>query len=198
MIIELCGLPASGKSTLAKKLQTEVNFTIIKKITKPELFFYNILFVIKYPIFFSQTLFYILKSKKLIYMKVMNVLFHHNAAYQKAKKTKGNVVLPEGHHQNLYSIFEKEIENNKLQKYISQIPAVDKVIVFDLPEKVIKERSEKRGYFARHDILNKKSAEEWKHFILKQNKKYIKLLSTQPKTQVIRSKKEEEKLEIRN
>lgn len=167
MIVELCGLPASGKSTFARELARHNVFTRIKIKRKSELLWFNVLFFLRYPIFFIKTLLCITKnapSRTILYAKIMNVLLHHNAKYVKAKKYTHSVI-DEGHMQNVISLFETRLTKALVMKYVTGLPAVDKVILFDLPEQLLDQRVNERGYFAREGMGDATYRAKWKQVI---------------------------------
>lgn len=196
MIIELMGLPCSGKSTFAKHLQTcSSKILIIHTLLMWELVWYSTLFFIRYPIFSCITLWYIFREKRFIYMKIMNVFFHHNAAYYKATRlsTQYVVVLPEGHRQQLFSLFESVMELSVLSSYLSYMPPIDILVFFDPHRNVIEERIVKRGYFAR-SFAHQTYRDSWKEFLFLVKPLYIRAcdsVSSAFSFFIIRTKKDE-------
>jgi broad-specificity NMP kinase len=154
MIIELYGLPGSGKTTFAKRLAENNGFEIIKVRNKFSLFFYNFLYLIKHPVKFAATLFYIFGNfgdKRLVYYKLMNCFFQYNARYQKALR-RPRAVLDQGYFQNILSVFEKPLTDAQLQRYLKYFLLPDVLFIFDLPFEEAKKRMEERGYIPRQKM----------------------------------------------
>lgn len=167
MIIELCGLPASGKSTFARELAQHLPVTRVKIQTRGELIKYSLYFALKHPIFFARIFFLIVresKSYKLFYLKFMNVLLHHSALHEKAR-TYEHAVLDEGHMQNLFSLFESRLDIQKVQKYISQNPMRTHVIYFDVARAVRDSWRASRKYHPRESVGGKEYQKKWEDMI---------------------------------
>ena len=171
MIIELYGLPGSGKTTLAREIVKRTDFKSIKVNKKSELLFYNLLFLIKHPIRFFVTLFYlILNSKNLsmFYTKFMNSFLDRNAEYQKALRY-DKAMLDEAYFQNILSVFEKEMNSKFLRKYLNFLLWPDVLIVFNInPDKCF-ERVGKRGYAIRSNF-DREPEVKWKKIIAKNDR----------------------------
>lgn len=146
MLIELYGLPGSGKTTLAKKLIKDSDWQIVKIKNRLELLFLNWLFLIKHPIKFFVTLFYVITNShswSMFYYKFMNCFLHHNAKYQKAKRYK-KAILDQGYFQNILSVFEKPLSADFLKKYIRFLLLPDRLIILDVPFlEILKKKKEK-------------------------------------------------------
>ena len=172
MIIELYGLPGSGKTNLTKEIVKKTDFRIIKIYKKTELIFYNFLFLIKHPIKFFTLLFYLIlnsKNFKGFYSKFMNSFLHCNAKYQKSLRY-SSAVLDEGYFINIISIFEKEIDSESLKKYLKFLLWPDVLVVFDNVD--FNERSKriaKRGYGVANYLKIEERA-KWEKVIEKNDK----------------------------
>jgi thymidylate kinase len=152
MIIELYGLPRSGKTTLAKKIVKKTDFKIIKIRERRELLFYNFLFLIKHPVKFLKLLFFVISNSlskpRVFYYKLMNCFFDYNAKYQKALRHK-NAILDQGYFQNIISLFDKKIDSAIFKKYLKLILLPDKLFVLDVPSEELKKRIKKGAKLAR-------------------------------------------------
>jgi len=154
MIIELFGLPGSGKTTLAKRIETDKKIPVIKINKKRELIFLNLVFLFRHPFKFFWSLFYLMKyagGSNLFYYKFLNIFLHHNAKYLKAKKQR-IAIIDQGHFQNVLSLFERPVSGHALLKYLNCLPKPDKLIVLDLNPAEIKNRFDSRGYYSRADM----------------------------------------------
>lgn len=151
MIIELFGLPATGKTTLAKKIESGSDFKIVKVKNKGELFWYNVLFFLLHPIRFFRGLDYMKKNSphgSLRRYKVLNLFFDTNAKYQKARRCK-KAILDQGYLQNLLSLYEKKVDEKDMRQYARELLLPDKIIVLDVPFNETLRRAAERGYYTR-------------------------------------------------
>lgn len=167
MITELFGLPGAGKTTLAKKLEAEEGFKIIKINNKKELLYFNFIHVFKYPVGSSVNLFFIIKNspnQKLFYYKFMNFFMDINARYEKAGRCDKSI-LDQGYFQNILSVFEKPITRDLLKRYLKYLPKPDKLIIIDISFEESLNRIQKRGYYAR-EKFGKDYVENWRKTIL--------------------------------
>ena len=138
MIIELFGLSGSGKSTIARHLDSTGKASRIRINSTSELLWRSIWYIVKHPKSSAIQLHYLLRfagSPSLFFTKYMNLFLHHAAKRQKAEASKGYVVLDQGHLQNLLSLFETPQSLEELIKYLRCIPLPDQVWIFDVPEK---------------------------------------------------------------
>lgn len=167
MIVELFGLPGSGKTTLARKLEAEKGFKIIKINNRKELLYFNFIHFFKYPVGSSVNLFFILKNSpnmKLFYYKFMNFFMDINARYEKARFC-DKAVLDQGYFQNILSVFENPITIDLLKIYLKYLPKPDKLIIIDTSPEEALNRTQERGYYAR-ERFGKDYVENWRETVL--------------------------------
>lgn len=156
MIIELYGLPGSGKSTFAKKLAERDNLAIIKIRSKKDLLFYNLIFLLKRPVKFLAGLYFVAVNSsgwRMFYYKFMNCFLQYNAKYEKSLKF-SRAILDQGHFQNILSVFEAPISEKKMLFYLKFIPRPDELIIFNVSQDKIAERIAARGYLGRENLKN--------------------------------------------
>ncbi|MCK5510806.1 AAA family ATPase [Candidatus Parcubacteria bacterium] len=179
MLIELYGLPGSGKTTFAREITKERGYKIIKIRSKRELFFYNLIFLFKYPYKFFVQLFYLAGNSdnlKIFYFKLMNTFLDYNAKYQKAKKFE-NAILDQGYFLNVFAIFENKQTCEKMEKYLSYLLKPDLLIILDIPFSVSMERTKNRGYFAREDFSNEYKI-KWQEAMKKNNRIFLNMINS--------------------
>ncbi|HAU07825.1 MAG: hypothetical protein A2568_03510 [Candidatus Yanofskybacteria bacterium RIFOXYD1_FULL_44_17] len=148
MIVELFGLPASGKTTTARKLESSFGFKIVKINNKLELFLYNLAFAFLHPVIFSYLFLKLVLNSELFRYKLINIFLYGNAKYQKAKKYK-NAIIDQGLLQNLLSTPDDILMYSSMKEMASKLFLVDKVIIMDVSIEDSIERSKDRGYWAR-------------------------------------------------
>jgi broad-specificity NMP kinase len=149
MIIELFGLPGSGKSTLARALESSGEASRIRIGTRGELVWRNVIFVARRPILSLRLLSYIVRyvgSLSLLYTKFMNLFLEHNAKYEKARLQRGDVVIDQGHFQNLLSLFERPMSEAALARYVRLLPKPDELWICRASEEERARRLAARGY----------------------------------------------------
>jgi len=154
MIIELFGLPAVGKTALAEELVKLSDFKLVKIRNLRELFWYNLIFLIRHPLSFGATFLFIAKNSanwSMFYFKFMNCLLQHNAKHQKARRYR-KAIIDHGHWQNVISVFEEAISEKQLRQYIKYLPTPEFLAVIEAEDSLMKEREAKRGYFGREDL----------------------------------------------
>lgn len=156
MIIELYGLPGSGKTTFAKhiKISSEwVNVTLSGKLEIVSNFFIGF---ILHPIVFTKGFIYWgTRNRSIFYL--WNFYFVRYAKYQKAcflNISNKYVLLDEGPLQNIISYPEKKITDVELQKSLYLLPKVNKVIIFAVDEIQRKKQLSGRSY---HQSWRKKN-----------------------------------------
>jgi glycosyltransferase involved in cell wall biosynthesis len=153
MIIELYGLPGSGKTTYAKALAREGGFEIIKIHHRTELIRRNILFFLRHPVKVSRLFFYTFRhagSSSLLRYKMINLFLESNAKYHKALSVE-RAIIDQGYFQNFLSLFEHPAKKSELEKYLRFVFLPDTLVAFDIPEDILEKRLEKRGYGVRED-----------------------------------------------
>lgn len=154
MIIELVGLPGSGKSTFARKLAEDPRFLIVSPTGAAALLWWNLRFFLRFP-FRSVALAYYtfrhLGSRSYAYEKIVNLFFVHNAKFMKAR-TVDRAILDQGHHQMIVSLFEVVQDVDVIRRFLRVIPKPDLLLAFDIPHEVREERMAKRGYRVRHGV----------------------------------------------
>lgn len=162
MIVELYGLPASGKTTYAERLSKEMSWDVVKMKTKKEILWYNLLFAFRHPIKW-KALFIITilwgRGEGMFYSKFVNLFLVSNAKYMAAKKNK-NAIIDQGHFQIIPSLFQKKSTTKHLKQIIRFFPRPDTLVVFDIPEEERRERLAHRGYWGREHMSEKKF-NEW-------------------------------------
>ncbi len=151
MMIEFCGLPGTGKTTLARAIVSQGKFEIIKIKNKRELLRYNFLFFLKRPIKFCVLFWYTVANSyswQIFYYKFMNSFLHCNAKYQKALKYT-DALIDQGYFQNLLSIFEKPISWEKMEKYLRFACLPDQLFILQATEEKRGQRLNSRGHGVR-------------------------------------------------
>ena len=177
MLIELYGLPGSGKTILAKKIAKEKGYKIIKIRSKRELVFYNLIFLIKHPYKFFVQLFFLINNSnnlKFFYFKLMNTFLDYNAKYQKAKKYK-NAILDQGYFLNVFALFDDAISKEKMKKYLSYLLKPNLLIILDISFNESVERAKNRGYFARENF-SEEYKNKWQKAIEKNNELFLNII----------------------
>lgn len=151
MIVELVGLPGSGKSTFARALESKEGFTRVRIGGRVELLFYNALFFFCHPIRFTRLFIWTMRdlgSSGFRYAKFVNCFLVHNATYRKAGRYQ-KAVIDQGHAQNIVSLFERTISEDKMNAFVHLIPHADVLVIFDVPEDERVRRLTVRGYGVR-------------------------------------------------
>ncbi len=162
MIVELYGLPGTGKSTIARALESQGKFKRIRITSKVELLWYNFLFFFKKPFKFFKLLFYIFQHSsnwQIFYYKFMNLFLHCNAKYQKALKYQ-NALIDQGYFQNVISLFEQQVHWGVIQKYLANIILPDKLFILQADDQERQNRLLNRGYGLRQ-FQDEKTKDTW-------------------------------------
>ncbi|MEK7613559.1 MAG: glycosyltransferase [Patescibacteria group bacterium] len=174
MIVELFGLPASGKTTLAKQWEHQ-GWTRVRLRSRRAIFFYFSLFFFHHPLKTIRLFFLILRFTGGIargYLKITNLFFYNLALYQKATRYK-KVVLDQGPHQILLSLFEHEQSSQTLESVTRLLPRPSMLLVLSTDEKTRAVRLAERRVLPREQF-GKTSALQFakvseKHFLLMQS-----------------------------
>lgn len=136
MIIELYGLPGSGKSTFARRLELEGKGTVVRIASRFELVWRNLLFLFCHPMAFLFGLWHVTANaggSRLWYYKLMNSFLQCNAKYQKARQYP-IAIVDQGFFQNILSIFERPLNNSEARRFLERFPHPDKLLAFVVPE----------------------------------------------------------------
>tara|TARA_B100002051_G_C16744327_1_gene646468 strand:+ start:3081 stop:3659 length:579 start_codon:yes stop_codon:yes gene_type:complete len=142
MIIEIFGLPGSGKSTLVSRIKDRGDISIVTLNAKREILYYtlrsfqHIVFkcvdlLIALLSFTQPTLFW-------------NTFFIRSSKLYKAKKGVGTKVIEEGSHQNTLSHTRILRFKPLLQLYLYLLPKPDKVLILHITEEERQKNLEKR------------------------------------------------------
>ena len=105
MIVELVGLPGSGKSTFARTLEGEGKWKRARVSGNIELLWYSKLFCLRHPVSAYHQLCWLIRHRghrALWYTKFVNLSLVHNAKYMKARGMQ-NALSDQGHLQNVMS-----------------------------------------------------------------------------------------------
>lgn len=162
MIVELIGLPGSGKTTFAKRLAEDGEWTLVSVGGRSELLFYNVLFLLCHPINFVQCFIWLWRYRglrELWYTKFVNLFLVHNAKYVKAQKYP-RAIIDQGHRQNIISLFDTRVANEIIDEYCAILPKPDLLCFFLADPETRSERLVERGYGARGE-LNEDYREAW-------------------------------------
>ncbi len=169
MIIELCGLIASGKTTAAKQLRQQLKGEMISLNGRRELIYYSFIFLLKFPRFYFYTLFLIFLNSnwRSFYLKFVNLLLYKSAVYAKAGEY-SLAIIDEGWRQNVLSIFDQPASEEQIRKYLRLSPPVDLVIVVEVSEKERERREKFRQKPRRRPWLSVQAYELWQK-VMKEN-----------------------------
>lgn len=136
MIIELFGLPGSGKTTFGNNLD-KGNFIFIK--SKKYSFIFKVICIFKYLIFFfwlKEIILETLKFKKwkLVRFKVslvISTLCTFSEANSIKNNTEKNILLDEGFLQRLLSVYEEKKDIEFFQKIVKKVLLTDCVFIIN-------------------------------------------------------------------
>ena len=154
MVIELVGLPGSGKTTFAKKLEKEGGWTRVRVTGAGEILRYNFLFVLFHPVStFSQLVWFARYAgdRSLWYTKFMNLFLVHNAKFMKARSI-DRAIVDQGHLQNIISLFGRAVEKERVASYVRILPKPDHALIFTVSSEIAEKRMKERGYGVREDV----------------------------------------------
>lgn len=137
MIIELYGLPAAGKTTLARAYAQD-GAILVRAPKGPRLAVEGALFFVMHPIRALGQLWFLARyaSASLRYMLFVNLFLAHGAKWLRAEahSRAGRVaVIDQGHHQNLLSLFSSLPSEKTLRRYCAFLPEPDLLLVVDAP-----------------------------------------------------------------
>jgi trans-aconitate methyltransferase len=152
-VVEVFGLPGSGKTTYAKDLESQ-GYERIKVRTKWELIKYNFIFLFYYPTKFVSGLWYLIiyaGQPRWWYYKLMNLFFQHNAKFIKAQGF-ARAVIDQGHFQNLLSLFDYEQSAIKLKKYAKHLPQPTELVILTLDKGERQKRLNYRPRLPREEL----------------------------------------------
>ncbi len=163
MIVELLGMPGSGKSTWARALEAEGKWVRVRIQSRLELCLYAGLFLIRHPVSAWKQWCYLFRfrgASSLWYTKFMNLYVMHHAKYMKASMM-SHAVLDQGHLQNLLSLFDGDVSLEVVREYLAILPRPDLVLLFDTSSHVCRERVALRTHRPRHSLMNDASYDAW-------------------------------------
>jgi len=150
MIVEFCGMPGGGKSTIAKRLASEEGFEIIM-IEKGELGWLSLQVFLAHPLWYVRLLGHIFmhaKDLSTLRYKIANLLLQAGAKYEKAKGYP-KAILDQGYFQSLISIAENPISRRTMESLVRALPRPDTLVFFDVGADSSNERIEGRDYIVR-------------------------------------------------
>ncbi len=162
MIVELVGLPGSGKTTFARRLTESEGWVLVSIGGPTELLFYNALFLLHHPMKFLCGLRWLSSHRghrQLWYLKFVNLFLVHNAKYMKAGRY-SRAVIDQGHHQNIISLFDTRVTDALLDSYAQSLPKPDLLCFFRADDETRTKRLTGRGYGARGEF-NEDYREAW-------------------------------------
>lgn len=162
MIIELSGLPGSGKSTFAKKLAEESGWVVISVGGRLELLVLNAAFLFAHPVSCFLQLLWLFRYRgksEFWYAKFMNLFLVHNAKFMKARMYP-RAVIDQGHHQNIISLFDVALPEDVIHSYAKFLPKPDLVCFLVADRDTREERLSARKWKPRQE-LSQGEWEEW-------------------------------------
>lgn len=173
MIVEFCGMPGGGKSTVAKRLAVEEGFEVIT-IERGELGRLSLQAFLARPFWYARLLGHILMHAKdltTFRYKVANLLLQACAKYEKAKGT-SKAIVDQGYFQSLISIAESPVPQRTMESLVRALPQPDTLVFFDVGAASTKERIEGRDYI----VLRKEGPEafEKRLAVMRQNAETLK------------------------
>lgn len=144
MIIELCGLPSSGKTTLVKKLEETKLFFIIKVNNKKPVIINFLRYFLRRPTeTFRATWWAIMSADS--FSHFWNTLFFRYAKYELAQKNSSlTQVIDEGPCQNIYSYAKTMYDIKLIKSRLDKMPKVDSLILLAIPESLRQQNLIKR------------------------------------------------------
>lgn len=172
MIVELFGLPASGKSTFGDLLIKQ-GFEKITISHKVELVYLNIIFLFLHPVSFFSQLFFLVdggKNFRVCKFNFVNAFLNRNAKWQKALLHKGDKkFIDEGQFQNILSFFSNPIDARKVHAICKYVLKPDLIYLVTTNESTRVARLNRRGYKGR-GVLGFAHIELWERAVLLNHK----------------------------
>lgn len=153
MILEITGLPGSGKSTLSQTLSESGFVPVI--LDKGEKWLLLLSFIFKHPFLFCSLLFRTkiegLRKPRLFFYKIfllMSCVVRTEKAIQKAKKGE-RIVLEEGLLHYFLSLYEKKATEKEVIFYINNFVFSDFFVVLDCSMETCLSRIKDRNLYPR-------------------------------------------------
>lgn len=196
MIVELYGPPASGKTTFAKRLRNEAGYERVRITSRWKLVWYNLIFLCTHPLRFFALLYYVVRyigSWRLFYYKLMNLLDYH-ASWVYAHRASSNCVLDQGHHQNIISFFEHPVSSAVITRFVSWMPPVDILVVFDISRSQRATWLTERGFCSPREKLSESSQKRWQEAYEENHCTFVNLVAGKEGVRVIRNSQDLEVL----
>lgn len=164
MIIELFGLPASGKTTLARALEAE-GVARVKAPHGVNLIWNALPFFFWHPVRTGTQLWYLFRyaPRGSWYTLFIHAVLAHAATWQQAARLshKGKVALiDQGHHQNLLSVFGRPPGDTVLERYQASFPRPDLLLIVETDTQVRTERLSDRPNSDAETVLRRDVAEQ--------------------------------------
>lgn len=134
MIIELCGLPGVGKTTLTKKLEQALNAEVVLLNKKGETLYYLLKGFLLHPRLYSAGLWWCLRHDSRLYF-TWNFFCLRYAKLQKAYDKRDEIVLlDEGIVQNLFSYSRHKHSADELGYFKAYAQTIDRLVCVTLTE----------------------------------------------------------------
>ncbi|OHA83047.1 MAG: hypothetical protein A2408_02595 [Candidatus Yonathbacteria bacterium RIFOXYC1_FULL_52_10] len=153
MIIEFCGLPGTGKTTVVQSVSRELKIPIVEIAGRGELLLLGAWFALKHPRLSTYTLYHIARnsySARMGYYKLVNCFLQRGAKYEKASRYPHALII-EGYWQNIIAIFEHEERDEVLARYARTFPSTH-AMLFVAGDAARTERMFKRGRTVREEF----------------------------------------------
>lgn len=195
MIIELYGLPGSGKTTFARRLRERCGYRLVRLHSPRRVLWYFFRSMFIDPKIFWHGLWFVVRHNP-HYLDVWNFFCIRYAKYYVARaceKRGEKVIFDEGPLQNLLSIPQGVLSDQHYRQYLDHVPEVDKIIAFDVPQAVRRQRlGEKRADL--RSYLSPSEKEQWEIGLENKHQAIMPLLEALPICRVIRTEEDENKL----
>ena len=167
MIIEIIGLPGSGKSTVAREISKFRNWQVVSFEGKREILRFFISGLSKNPKVFLLGFFDAIKYAQTV-SSFWNCYFVKYAKHQKALSLKSiNFVINEGLHQNLFSYSKRKFNKKYVRNFLKRKMMVDMLFLINVDEKVLAERqlerelSRDKRVFSKDEYSNMRLVKEY-------------------------------------